>query len=246
MTMPNNVTNVVIFHGDEQRIREILEAIQMEDIGPGSIDFDKVILMPPSLNIECGSRTEQGLKLYTSFVKQFLAEVEAGGSTSGNRQLSEQYHKLREDEAFRLGEQAYHNLQEYGHATWYSWSNEHWATKWNAYGFEYLGEPEAGTVRFYTAWAPPHPVLEKLAERYPEIGFTHRWADEDIERNCGEREYKPGGQMEEYIPLNESKEAYELAADIQRSDLSEYGLFLTENGDGYEYREEEEQDITMG
>lgn len=52
MTMPNNVTNVVIFHGDEQRIREILEAIQMEDIGPGSIDFDKVILMPPSLNIE--------------------------------------------------------------------------------------------------------------------------------------------------------------------------------------------------
>ena len=36
MTMPNNVTNVVIFHGDEQRIREILEAIQMEDIGPGS------------------------------------------------------------------------------------------------------------------------------------------------------------------------------------------------------------------
>lgn len=94
MTMPNNVTNVVIFHGDEQRIREILEAIQMEDIGPGSIDFDKVILMPPSLNIECGSRTEQGLKLYTSFVKQFLAEVEAGGSTSGNRQLSEQYHMI--------------------------------------------------------------------------------------------------------------------------------------------------------
>ena len=37
-----------------------------------------------------------------------------------------------------------------------------------------------------------------------------------------------------------------LAADIQRSDLSEYGLFLTENGDGYEYREEEEQDITIG
>lgn len=64
MTMPNNVTNVVIFHGDEQRIREILEAIQMEDIGPGSIDFDKVILMPPSLNIECGSRTEQASSLY--------------------------------------------------------------------------------------------------------------------------------------------------------------------------------------
>lgn len=36
--------------------------------------------------------------------------------------------------------------------------------------------------------------------------------------------------MEEYIPLNESKEAYELAADIQRSDLSEYGLFLTRMG----------------
>ena len=62
MTMPNNVTNVVIFHGDEQRIREILEAIQMEDIGPGSIDFDKVILMPPSLKyklcqaVPCGGR----------------------------------------------------------------------------------------------------------------------------------------------------------------------------------------------
>ena len=42
------------------------------------------------------------------------------------------------------------------------------------------------------------------------------------------------------------KSKCELAADIQRSDLSEYGLFLTENGDGYEYREEEEQDITIG
>lgn len=76
--------------------------------------------------------------------------------------------------------------------------------------------------------------------------ITHRWADEDIGRNCGEREYKPGEQMEEYIPLDESKEAYELAAGIQRCELSEYGLFLTEDGGGYEYREEEKQDITIG
>lgn len=244
--MPNNVANVVIFHGDEQRVREILEAIQMDEIGPGSIDFNTIIPMPPSLHIECGSRTDQGLKLYTGFVKRLLAEVEAGGSISGNRQLSEQYHKLREEETFRLGEQAYHNLQEYGHATWYGWSNEHWDTKWNAYGFGDLGEQEADTIRFYTAWSAPHPILEKLAERYPEMTITHRWADEDIGRNCGERIYRSGVQVEEHCPAEYSREAFELAADVQGCELAEYGLILSEDGSTYEYREDEGPDMTRG
>ena len=45
--MANNVTNELTFkHCSPERCREILEAIQRDDIGVGSIDFDKIIPEP--------------------------------------------------------------------------------------------------------------------------------------------------------------------------------------------------------
>lgn len=37
----------------------------------GSIDFNKVIPMPGSLNIETSSRTDQGLKAYRDFIEAY-------------------------------------------------------------------------------------------------------------------------------------------------------------------------------
>ena len=60
--MPNHVENNIILKGDKQKIREMLEAIQNDDYGLGTVDFNKIIHMPESLNIEACSETDRGLK----------------------------------------------------------------------------------------------------------------------------------------------------------------------------------------
>ena len=44
--MANDVTNILRIDADEARLREILEAIQQEEYGIGSIDFEKICPMP--------------------------------------------------------------------------------------------------------------------------------------------------------------------------------------------------------
>lgn len=51
--MPNWVQNNIKFSGDTAEIKKMLEAIKNDEINFGSIDFNKIIPMPESLNIEC-------------------------------------------------------------------------------------------------------------------------------------------------------------------------------------------------
>lgn len=69
--MPNHVTNVLTLHGESDQIRAMLEAIQYDDLGIGSVDFNKIIPMPESLNIEAGSQTSTGLKAYQDFIEVY-------------------------------------------------------------------------------------------------------------------------------------------------------------------------------
>ena len=46
---------------------------------------------------------------------------------------------------------------------------------------------DGDALNFLTAWSAPHPVMEKLAEMFPDVGIEHEWADEDIGySNCTE------------------------------------------------------------
>ena len=80
------------------------------------------------------------------------------------------------------------SLQVYGETTWYEWRCANWGTKWNAY--DQTGGD--GWLTFETAWSAPHPVIDKLAEMFPQVKITHKWADEDYGNNCGCRVYVNG------------------------------------------------------
>ena len=69
--MPNYVSNVLTLHGDPAQIRAMLEAIQYDDLGIGSVDFNKIIHMTESLDIESGSQTSTGLKAYQDFIEVY-------------------------------------------------------------------------------------------------------------------------------------------------------------------------------
>ena len=68
--MPNHVINRLTFDCPEERLKQILAEIcyddsaEVETTGIGTIDFNKITPMPPSLDIEDGSNTNHGINLY--------------------------------------------------------------------------------------------------------------------------------------------------------------------------------------
>ena len=70
--MPNDVSNEIAFDCSEERFQEILESIRLDGEHLGTFDFNKLIPMPESLNIESGSRGSQGCKLYKDFLTVLL------------------------------------------------------------------------------------------------------------------------------------------------------------------------------
>ena len=67
--MPNHITNILKFEGDSEQVHAMLDQIKNEELGFGSIDFNKIIPMPESLNIEAGSRTDEALYVFLSFLQ---------------------------------------------------------------------------------------------------------------------------------------------------------------------------------
>lgn len=75
---------------------------------------------------------------------------------------------------------------------WYEWRLKKWGTKWNSYDFtvDLDGNDGVFTIWFNTAWSAPHEVIRALFDRFPTVSIDHRWADEDIGRNCGIIKYR--------------------------------------------------------
>ena len=203
--MPNHVTNIIEIKGDPARIKSLFEAVKNDEYGLGSIDFNKLIPMPPELDMEEGSRTTNGLKAYKDFIEVYTFNDKKGDFDLLNiPEKSEQaFLRVRPDidrAAWDLGRQAFQNEQKYGAATWYKWRIRNWGTKWNAYGYEDGVQFDGHSLRFWSAWSPPQPVIDKLSEMYPDLDFVHQFADEDIGHNCGEDEYHNGSLCGEYRP----------------------------------------------
>ena len=110
--MPNHVMYIVRFSGDGDAIRRMREAIQNPEYGIGSIDFNRIIPMPPSLDMEESSCTRAGLRAYQDFIEVYTL----GGTINADRlsdipaASEEAFLKMRKDvnrEMFALGKQAW-------------------------------------------------------------------------------------------------------------------------------------------
>ncbi len=271
--MPNHVRNILSFECDDERRAEILGQIQNDDLGPGRIDFNKLIPMPKSLDMTSGSAERVAINAYLTAVNpltpdygkekflqpefQELTEkldaMRIIGSYKVNlteEEMQKSAEQMRWGEgmedmsaseilakAIGDGQQYVANALEHGATTWYGWCNREWGTKWNAYDIEQRGDD----LVFSTAWACPEPVIQALAEKYPDVCIQHSWADEDLGFNVGEAAYRDGEQVEENLPEPGSREAYELAAGIWQYDLAELGFALTEDDGSYTYKDPPEE-----
>lgn len=216
--MPNHVMNRISVSGPPESIEDLLESIQNEKKGLGTIDFEKIIPMPASMNIEAGSNTNKGMKAFTDFIEVYTLAGTRDDTDLENipAEAEEAFLRMRTDitpEQWALGKTAYENQSKFGAPTWYEWSINNWGTKWNAYECS-AGELalDHAELSFWTAWSPPHPVIQRLSEQYPDICIAHEWADEEFGMNCGRRQYLNGDIQEDYYP--EGDEALAFAYDL--------------------------------
>lgn len=230
--MPNHVQNVVRLQGDEKRVKEILETVKNDQYGLGSVDFEKIDPMPPSLHIDSGDRTYRLQNVYREF-------LESG--SENEKEYLDQHPRITPEE-WELGKQAYENIQEYGALTWYEWRIAHWGTKWNAYGLsENTAQEPRNELRFQTAWDAPHPLLQRLSEMYPDVLFEYEWADEDIGSNCGRKKLLDGEIIDGYYP--EGKAAMDFAINLWGYMPEDLNLAL--NATGTEYIGTETEDFEL-
>lgn len=254
--MPNHVTSRIKFSTAEafDLFKSKYVTGVADDGSPTeeSFDFNKLIPMPEGLDIEAGSRTEDGICVVLDELKrsgiegsqQIIDTVIAAKrkenifSSFGPLSTSELVNVITVakkngfyDDMVKAGKQAIKNIVDTGYSDWYHWSIANWGTKWNSYS--YGDSRDDLEVFFQTAWDAPKPVIEKLIDEMPAGSIAeYEYADEDIGNNVGH--YDP--ELGMVFPYeNGSDEAMEVA--VRLNGAEEY---YRRNEDGtWEYVEEE-------
>lgn len=265
--MPNHITNRITIQAEGKQLEDILDTIKNDEIGRGSIDFNKLIPMPKSLDIMSGSETDRAISIYLtainpekpnmgcSKVRPYeLIALEQGlnrhkhfasykGDLSQDK-IAEytQYHPI--SHYLNLGKSAVDNFLQHGAITWYEWCINNWGTKWNAYGYDYMDyHPKENVLEYNTAWSNVPEILQVLSEKFPNVEFRYEYADEDIGVNVGRLDFLNGEVEYEDIPNNCSKEAFEMAFEIRGCSPEDYELVYSEESGTYEYQPELEMSM---
>ena len=231
--MPNHITNIVAFRGKKEDVENVL--IYIQGVGNGSkeiIDFEAIISMPAEL-LEI--RASPKIISEEEYVIEMIDFEKRKKDPTDIDQMIGLSHNLTQ----KMYDEY---MEKFGAVDWYAWHCQNWGTKWNAYDqssngiTEIDGDNEViGEIVFDTAWSTPYPVIKKLASMFPEVEIELKWADEDLGSNVGKIKFWGDVILDEYIPDNSSKEAYELCFEIKEGS-SQY--FRLVNGN-YEFYDEE-------
>lgn len=201
--MPNNVRNIIKMKGI------VNLPLFYTNEGKKCFDFNKLIPMPDSLNVPCGSITDEAIIYYVTdkcsipigcVDKEKLQIVKdtifmGAYERTFLRTMESMWNKPERErnDLYEKGRVYVENYKKYGCATWYDWSIINWGTKWNAYSNEQVGDD---MIIFSTAWDEPSPIVQKLSEKYPNIEIEHLYADEFEGNKEGYKIYFGGKAVE--------------------------------------------------
>ncbi len=245
--MPNYVINSIKMDGAAKDIAAIVELLRNKHKDNNeAVDFNNVIPMPESLNIAASSAAGDYIAAYVrtlsdderltlkedlakhtcSFYKNYYLKYEDAFSDAVSDETisrlegcyKDEYKSINPSSIEDVGKTYVDNILNYGADTWYDWSCENWGTKWGAMD----SRIEDNEITFDTAWSASLPVTAKLSEMFPEVVFSHKWADEDIGYNCGRLVFKNQEIIEEYVPERGSDDAVRFACDIWGYDEKEF------------------------
>lgn len=238
--MPNHITNRLIVEGATDEVAKVFDFIKAEKSNEAGvvvlIDFNKIVPMPESLDVESSSEGTDG--------KQYLLGMSGNVLEVRRYEESDHYKKMKElqeqnperfERCIELGRKYLRNTADFGCTTWYDWRCRNWGSKWNAYDIE---KPSYDSIMFKTAWNGVPSLICKLGAMFPAVTIRYDYADEDTSYNTGSYIIH-GDDVQDNSPKNASPEAWELVFDLGVADIDDY----VEQPDGtYKYIDDEEND----
>lgn len=210
--MPNWVKTIV------KTKPETLKDIMNKYSEDNEFSFNKVIPMPKDLEIEAGSRGEQGLMFLFADSNDDLLKIKINKAfkdlnlfhpdiyrDSRFEKIEDNLEKYRNDSEFKecieLGKKYISNFEKYGHCNWYEWCVENWGTKWDVSSFQRSKD----TMIYQTAWGFAGDVILKLSEKYPDSIFECKFANEDHGDTSGVVSIQNGDVIAERYDLSEDE-----------------------------------------
>lgn len=196
--MPNHITNILRISGSQELLAKVAESVKGQD---SPFDFNRLIPKPAELDITSGSVSSNARALFddnaASQMILFYPWAKKFETVAALRDYLRKEYKPNDGDPATLDEFAARiqsNLEKYGAETWYEWCPKNWGTKWNAYSC--IGGMAGRDLiyHFETAWAPPEPVINKLAEMFPEVRICLIWCDEGDDDQ--HREYWEDGKKQ--------------------------------------------------
>lgn len=202
--MPNWVTNNVRINADETLLAKIREEVKGTPYSNGEdrdFDFNTIAPIPTEL---VGTTSPTRIISQEDYDKQ-EERIAKGDLTEGEKTFG----------VSRGITQAMHDdfVERFGFADWYGWQINNWGTKWNASSVYWSDDNDF--VSFNTAWSTPFDLLVALSKKYPQATFEVEYADEDFGYNVGRYVLQNGEEIDTEIPEGGSKEALEMAINIQ-------------------------------
>ena len=202
--MPNWVTNNVRINADETLLAKIREEVKGTPYSNGEdrdFDFNTIAPIPTEL---VGTTSPTRMISQEDYDKQ-EERIAKGDLTEGEKTFG----------VSRGITQEMHDdfVERFGFADWYGWQINNWGTKWNASSVYWSDDNDF--VSFNTAWSTPFELLVALSKKYPQATFEIEYADEDFGYNVGRYVLQNGEEIDTEIPEGGSKEALEMAINIQ-------------------------------
>ena len=238
--MPNYVKNKIMV-GKKEFIDLIKREHFTKDPSTGGLelDFNTIDKMPEDLQIEVGSRSYDGVKLYLAMKNPdcpYVGHKDEKMSKEEYRKLTDKLKESRMvpsrsadeeeywflvklygqknalDSVINLGKKSCENMLKYGSCNWYEWAVKHWGTKWNASATEITDNGKS--ILFETAWDPALPAVIELSKKHPEMKMAFLYSDEEIGNHVGYALLTNGNIDFEGTFEDQSVDAYKLAFDL--------------------------------
>ncbi len=238
--MPNFVKNKIIVGKSDfgKKLFEKYTILNKDNLY--EFDFNKVIKMPDSLNVEFSTKSNASLALYLTYINPYIKyfgnledkidyelyqniinklndkTLLINNFMLKDYEIDDVINKFSKssskEELLNLGKIQIDNIINYNALNWYDWNIKNWGCKWNSSNFNISEDYK--TITYETPWNPAKEVIIEISRQNPEMKFGFLYSDENIGANVGYMLLKNGVIDYAGTFADYSCDAYRLAFDL--------------------------------
>ena len=191
--MPNYCENELQVRGPKEDVQRFMKKARL---GEEAISISSFYPIPESLEkSEAGGQEAYYRILHEGIVDDYLKEhMRKDGFENPTKEKALEWQakcwKKTVKEATEIANQYKHNMETYGHTTWYTWCIQNWGTKWDVKESSLVSSEEI-LIRnkkvweinyaFLSAWSPPREAFFTISKDYPTLQFVLKFWESGME-----------------------------------------------------------------